>query len=233
MANRNLVLTFDTETTGLFSKSDDIDGQPFIIQFSFVVFDMRTFKIQTKFNEYIKIDPSIEIKPKITELTGITKEMCDMNGIHIENALIEFYKAYISCGTLVAHNINFDKKMILIELKRNIHRIYLQNPNILSLFNDVFNHMSGIEEYCTMNFGKNICNIILEKKKTPIIDPPVIHTQQDYSAKQIKKYPKLSELHEFLFGFCPVDLHNSLVDSIVCLKCFLKMRFNLDIILSE
>lgn len=238
MTTSNLVLIFDTETTGLLSKNDGIEGQPFIIQFSFVIFDMGTFEIKKKFNEYIKIEPSIEIKPIITEITGITREICDNKGIPIENAIMEFYDAYISCRFLVAHNISFDKKMILIELKRNIHKIYPVNPNILSLFNDVFNYMNGIEEYCTMNFGKNICNIMLEKKNVPKVtnvftNQPIIQKNVNTETKtnQFKKNPKLSELHEFLFGFCPLNLHDSLVDSIVCLKCFLKMRFNSDIVL--
>jgi DNA polymerase III epsilon subunit-like protein len=44
------------------------------------------------------------------------------------------------------------------------------------------------------------------------------------------KYPKLMELHEYLFGEVPTEeLHNSLVDSLICLKCYLKFQKNINI----
>lgn len=218
MSNSELVLIFDTETTGLFSKNERMEEQPYIIQFSFVVFDLKTMKTVKTFDEYIKIDSSVEIKPQITNITGITKEMCENKGISIETAISAFFEAYISCRYLVAHNLNFDKKMISIELKRNIHKIYEENPDIFMLFNEVFNHMNGIKEFCTMNEGKHICNILIEKKteKMPKKEEP----------KQFKKCPKLTELHEHLFGYKPENLHNSLVDTMVCMKCFLKIKYD-------
>ena len=43
------------------------------------------------------------------------------------------------------------------------------------------------------------------------------------------KMPKLVELHNHLFGKTPSNLHDSLTDCYVCLKCFIKMKFNFDI----
>ena len=42
------------------------------------------------------------------------------------------------------------------------------------------------------------------------------------------KWPKLIELYRILFGFSTVtlQLHNSLVDTLVCLRCFLKTEHN-------
>ena len=37
-----------------------------------------------------------------------------------------------------------------------------------------------------------------------------------------KKFPTLLEFHRFLFGTEPANLHNSMVDVLVCLRCFLK-----------
>lgn len=44
------------------------------------------------------------------------------------------------------------------------------------------------------------------------------------SYSNMKKFPKLSELHMHLFGYVPENLHNSMIDSMVCLRCFLKIR---------
>jgi len=42
--------------------------------------------------------------------------------------------------------------------------------------------------------------------------------------KKFKKSPKLSETHNYLFGFVPENLHNAMMDVLVCLRCFLKLR---------
>jgi hypothetical protein len=47
--------------------------------------------------------------------------------------------------------------------------------------------------------------------------------------KEYNKFPSLSELHKHYFGFVPSGLHNSLNDVVIGLRCFGKMRFDLDI----
>jgi hypothetical protein len=37
-----------------------------------------------------------------------------------------------------------------------------------------------------------------------------------------KKWPTLLEFHQHLFNSVPENLHNSIVDVLVCLRCFLK-----------
>ena len=41
--------------------------------------------------------------------------------------------------------------------------------------------------------------------------------------------PKLVELYQELFRGTPANLHNSLVDTLVCMRCYLKMRHGIDI----
>ena len=43
------------------------------------------------------------------------------------------------------------------------------------------------------------------------------------------KFPRLDELHKILFGNIPANLHNSLIDVLVCLRCFLKIRCCVDV----
>ena len=51
--------------------------------------------------------------------------------------------------------------------------------------------------------------------------PPVIPV----SVSTRKKFPRLNELYSTLFDSAlPIDLHNSIVDVLVCLRCFLKVR---------
>ena len=44
------------------------------------------------------------------------------------------------------------------------------------------------------------------------------------------KFPKLSELHFKLFDIIPNNLHNSLNDVLVCLRCYCKLHNNIDIL---
>ena len=50
----------------------------------------------------------------------------------------------------------------------------------------------------------------------PSLSPPPSST-----IKKIYKWPKLTELHFFLFGYTPENLHDAKTDCLVCLKCYL------------
>ena len=49
------------------------------------------------------------------------------------------------------------------------------------------------------------------------------------TGKQYLKYPKLSELHKKLFDYEPNHLHNSYNDVLVTLRCFMKLKNDVDI----
>jgi len=213
----NRVLVFDTETNGILPKRDKhtqlpiISEYPYILQLSFVLYNIEMGVIEQTYNNYIKVSDDVIISDKITEITGITKETCMTKGIPIENALYDFYHAYMSADRIVAHNIAFDKNMIELEIFRN--REHLRTiPESYFLFNDMFNSLHNTDTYCTMLNTKNYCNIMINGK---------------YGA--YAKAPKLVELHDKLFGFTPNNLHDALVDTITCLKCYLKHGHNLQL----
>lgn len=221
----NLIMAFDTETTGLLPKIDRSSGvplpvisdYPLILQLSFVVYDMKNQCIVQKYNEYIRISDDAVIPAKATEINGITKQICNLRGIPIERALTDFHEAYMSVGRVVAHNIMFDRKMIEIEVLRNMH--LLRNiPTVTMMFNDTFNDVHNIETICTMNKGKDICNLYTTNEKTGL---------------RWKKSPKLSELHFRLFDYVPADLHDALVDTMICMRCYLKLAHGIDIPLED
>jgi hypothetical protein len=67
--------------------------------------------------------------------------------------------------------------------------------------------------YCTMKTTIAFCNIQMMSK----------------TGRSFAKFPKLSELHEKLFGVAPKKLHNSLNDVVVCLRCYYQLEFGADI----
>ena len=50
------------------------------------------------------------------------------------------------------------------------------------------------------------------------------------SGRKVLKVPKLLELHEKLFNTTPSNLHNSLIDIYVCLRCYYKLEYDVDIL---
>ena len=199
----NMILAFDTETTGfpITDRNIHISNQPYITQLCFILYDAETKVIERIFNKYIKIPQHVIIPEKVIDITGITKVLCNTLGINIVDALGEFIKACSQANILIAHNMQFDKKMIEIELIRN---------NLFGV--DEPKYFKIIKKECTMAIGKPICNITIPSKY----------------GKLFLKNPKLKELHEKLFGSIPENLHDAEVDTIACLRCYIQMIYGYD-----
>jgi DNA polymerase III subunit epsilon len=210
------ILVFDVETTGLIPKQgrDHIEINPYIIQLCFIVYETENNQIIRTFNEYVSIDDSVQIPAKITEITGIVRETCQDKGKPIEYILTELYNEYLLCNVIVAHNIDFDKEMVMIEVMRNYSKMVdngCSNPSLL--FNKVYNYVNSKNLYCTMRNGLDFCNLWTDGK---IDDTGRV-------SRRFKKNPKLSELYFKIFNQTPVGLHDALVDTEVCLKCYIHL----------
>jgi len=104
--------------------------------------------------------------------------------------------------------------MIHTELERNKATIQEKCPYYSCIFDPTFNTINNIDTFCTMRVGRKVCQIERLDKKGKVYFKP----------------PKLVELYEHLFGqgSAPTNLHNSLMDAYVCLRCFVKLRFKFD-----
>jgi len=190
------VLVFDTETTGIIPKVvRTLDDIPYIIQLSYIFYNLSNSEMISK-NVYIKIDESIVIPIEAQKVNNITREQLN-DGVPILEALTEFIQYYKECDVIVAHNIEFDEKMVNYECVRN---------NISPVIHK-FDLRKGY--YCTMKKGVDLCKIKAVNKET----------QEKYF-----KYPKLEQLYYELYKTTPQGLHNSLVDVHACLSCFLEMH---------
>ena len=97
---RRLVI-FDTETTGLNYKTDQI------IEFAAVVIEKKG--IIKEFDELIQLEPGTRIPDNIVELTGITNEAVAERGIsktHLRAHLHDMLAPYPTL--LIAYNAHFD-----------------------------------------------------------------------------------------------------------------------------
>jgi len=208
------VLVFDTETTGLMPKRafrntpvNEVE-LPHMTQLTYILYDIEQRCILQVFNSYIKLPDSVVVPEKATEITGITTEKCAIEGRDICDVLRSFYAAYETADHVVAHNIAFDAEIIHLECTRNSHSLIDECPNIMKML-----YLSDKIRECTMNMTTAFCNLY----RTNIRGKPYL------------KMPKLCELYEKLFGTIPDNLHNSLVDTLVCLRCYLKFRWSIEV----
>ena len=197
-------IVFDTETTGLpKSKKASVENSemwPYIVQFSWLIYDDVTDKIP-KIRDYIvKLPDGMDIPEESTRIHGITTERMLSEGLSIKDVLREFTSDFLDCQMLIAHNIEFDSKVIQAEYCRNAPINWLGRHRKI--------------EYCTMKYGKKFTNILRPSK---------------FHDGTYQKPPKLIELHKELFKSDPNNLHNSLVDVFVCFRCFYHMVFEKDI----
>ena len=111
-------LTFDTETTGLprdrYGKIDDSSNWPYVVQLSWILYDNETNRL-FKSNDIIRVNDDVDISPESINVHGITRKRCKEDGIPIKTALIKFQKAMKDADILIAHNLDFDKKLLMAE----------------------------------------------------------------------------------------------------------------------
>jgi DNA polymerase III epsilon subunit-like protein len=213
------VLVFDTETTGLpkskIINPDTLNLWPHIVQFSYVIYDTALNDIVESKDAIVKIKDGITIPEDSIKIHGITNESSQKNGINIEFILNEFFYHLRSVDLLVGHNISFDINMIKVELLRFIYepnsnisenesKAYKFNLHFLTNYKNI---------YCTLQESVNLCNI----------------KAIDKFGKEYIKFPKLLELHQKLFESTPNNLHNSFNDILVTLRCFMKLKHDIDL----
>jgi DNA polymerase III epsilon subunit-like protein len=178
------LLIFDTETTGLPPRRDEIDPAtwPHIVQLSWMIYDTLTRKYVLY--DYI-IKCPVEIPEESTNIHKITQSMCEKQGFHFSDILPIFNECYRQCDLVIAHNFTFDRDMILVESMRINTSFSFSKP-----------------AYCTM-----LASTYLNQGK----------------------WPKLNWLYEFLFHEDVKNLHNSMIDVIVCFRCYMKNMYGEDI----
>ena len=203
------VLVFDTETTGLPERGALItstDKWPYIIQLSYILYDISTNDMHVN-DGYVKLDKDIEISKESQNIHGITKEKLDKEGMNISYALMQFNNMFCDADIVIGHNLEFDKNMILVEsLRNNLEQQFCYYKK---------GRRYKKNEYCTMKNTATLCGIIKTNKL----------------GKEYFKYPKLIELYRRLFPHerDPKNLHNSLFDVLVTLRCYLKYKHEKDL----
>ncbi len=141
-----MILVYDTETTGLpdFKKQATDPDQPHIVQLGAVLYDERR-KVVSEINLLIKPDDWV-ISPETTAIHGITQERAIKYGLKLATAIRLFLAFCDRAELLVAHNYDFDEKMV----RRELHHI--GDSPAAEAFRSRANH-------CTMKQATPICKL--------------------------------------------------------------------------
>ena len=212
------LLVFDTETTGLpqskFIGPSTLHQWPHIVQFSYIIYDTSLNDIIQSKDYVIKLPESILIPEESSKIHGITNDISQRNGVQINDVLSEFFYFLRGVDMLIGHNVEFDINMMKIELLRIIDKNSLTQEQIKFYKYELHFLINFKNISCTLKDSIKFCNIQLIDK----------------NGKSFLKYPKLIELHEKLFNKIPSNLHNSFNDILITLRCFMKLKHNIDLI---
>jgi DNA polymerase III epsilon subunit-like protein len=205
------MIVFDTETTGLpdfknLSKYNRFGlnyyGYPEIVQLAWLEYDNITHNMHYE-DHIIRIHSDI---PKdVQKIHGITNEIMREKGENPRQVLKLFIDAIERNEIYVAHNAQFDIKMILAACEKYRMDCPFQKEEILE------------NVYCTKKEGTNKCKIMVRNK----------------NGRLYMKWPRLFELHEYLFPSSSEveNFHNALTDVVCTFRCAYMIINNIDICL--
>jgi DNA polymerase III epsilon subunit-like protein len=214
-----IILVFDTETTGLpetkIINPDTLNLWPNIVQLSYIMYDVSKNKILNVVDSIIKLADDNIISEESTKIHGITNEISKESGLEIEILITEMFYYLKNADLIVGHNVSFDINILMVELLR---LIYLKKDNMIQSDLIRYKHYlhfitNAKNVCCTMKLAKDLCQIKAISKL----------------GNEYLKFPKLIELHEKLFVEKPKNLHNSLNDIMVTLRCFCKLAYEIDL----
>lgn len=113
--HKNLIVVFDTETTGLTLHPDaPLEKQPKIIEIGAALLDQDGTVVDT-FSQLLH--PGEDITPEITKITGITNDALKGKP-RFTDVLPQLREVFARGFAVFAHNLPFDKSLLMYELKR-------------------------------------------------------------------------------------------------------------------
>lgn len=189
-----MIYFFDTETTGLPTNYND-PTQPNMP--SIVQYaGIMTMDDGRIVRTYSSIiKVSEKIPDSVSKIHGITNELSDKAGVGIGFVLEYHIKSIYKCSLLVGHNLSFDQLMIESEVFRHNKRVSIVES---------IDSIPKTPCFCTMKSSTNLVKIP--------------------NGLRGYKWPKLQEIHKFLFGCEFQGAHDALDDVRATVKCYFELK---------
>lgn len=197
------IVFYDTETSGLPIRRYEYGRlyitQPYIVQLAWLIYDTENETIE-KYIRYVKLNKSVQISEKSTEIHGITREILDEKGQPIIDILNEFQNSIRDSELFVAHNVAFDKPLIEKECERNELKCVFEK---------------GIEHHCTMKSNIERCAIEkMYKGKMSFKYPTLLELHNHL-------FPDDTNLNQ-------ENLHDAYNDVLLTLRCYFQTTLSVD-----
>lgn len=135
------ILVFDTETTGFINKKDlRLEVQPHIIQFAWILGELKDWEYSEISRKNIVIKPPISIPYGASQVHHIYD--IDVKDSPVMSEQIDEIMDFLwQAEAIIGHNIEYDEDMIKLELKR-LEKLHLYAPD---------------QVICTMKSTVNFC----------------------------------------------------------------------------
>lgn len=194
-----LIVVYDTETTGLVRGTDYTDpNMPFLASIAAILYDEETHRIVASINSMIQ--PDGWIMPEDAGLVnGLTTEALQQLGVPASVLLPACIALMFKANLRVAHNVDFDSKVIAAALWRHIIKEDSEETAHATV-----KKWLALPSYCTMQESKNIVNALDKRGKI--------------------KYPKLTEAYKFFFDRELDRAHSANADAVAALEIYLALN---------
>ena len=136
MQNSDVYLFFDTETTGLprnwKAPVSDTNNWPRIVQIAWILSSQENGRIES--NDYIIKPEGYEIPEESSRVHGISTQKAHAEGVDLLEVLNKFNLVMQKSSCLVAHNMNFDEKVLGAEfLRKGIENDFFEKRRLCTM----------------------------------------------------------------------------------------------------
>jgi DNA polymerase III epsilon subunit-like protein len=131
-----MYLFFDTEPTGIprnwKAPLSDLDNWPRLVQIAWMQYDENGKKILEQ--NYIIKPEGYTIPVDASQVHGITTERAEKEGVELKKVLEKFSRLVDESGYLVAHNMDFDEKIVGVEfLRQNMRNSLFKSKRLCTM----------------------------------------------------------------------------------------------------
>lgn len=193
-----IALFFDTETTGV--KSWKTPGFiPRLVQIGAILQDLETGRVLAEIN--LISDPRVPIPAGASAVHGITDDMAERFGHHIEEIDQLFYNLLWTTEILIAHNIVYDLDILADNMPMSSRLIGTRKDFT----------------FCTMKASTNVVQAPFSAKQIAFFKDRPDKKDGDFKA------PNLTETYQHFFGEPFDGAHDAMADIRACRDIFLEL----------
>ena len=188
-----MICFFDTETSGVPNKrSPRLELQPHIMQLAISLYDSERRPVY-EVSTLVALPETATCSPEALETHGITPELSRRYGVQPVQAIALLRYACMRAELVVAHNLQFDEKLVEYAVQR---------------VGQDFSPLVPVTKFCTL------------EATTPLLRIPPTESMIKWGHGDKFKSPKLEEVYRHFFGEEISGAHDALVDTRACARVY-------------